>query len=68
MEIYGLKVTEGLKRSGKTGKLLPFGRLRSKLAYEDLISYSSYYSKDWKIGSKILNSSRRIKKISKIPF
>ncbi|MEA2038177.1 MAG: LAGLIDADG family homing endonuclease [Nanoarchaeota archaeon] len=60
--VYGLKLTIGLKPSGKTGKLLPFVRLRSKLAYEDLLSYSSYYSKDWILKNKFLNSSREIKR------
>jgi len=60
--VYGLKLTIGLKPSGKTGKLLPYARLRSKLAYEDLISYSSYFSKDWKIKGKFLNSPKHIKR------
>ncbi|MBI2101672.1 hypothetical protein HYT53_03590 [Candidatus Woesearchaeota archaeon] len=60
--VYGLKLTKGLKESGFTGKPVPFLRLRSKLAYEDLLKYSTYKSKDWKIKSKILQSSNQIKK------
>ncbi|MFH0868183.1 MAG: LAGLIDADG family homing endonuclease [Candidatus Woesearchaeota archaeon] len=62
VEVYGLKLTKGSKPSGKTGKLIPFVRLRSKLVYEDLLKYSSYFSKDWKINRKLLNSSREIKR------
>ena len=54
LSVYGLKLTKGFKESGFTSKLVPFLRLRSKLAYEDLLKYSTYKSKDWKIKSKIL--------------
>ena len=62
LSVYGLKLTKGFKESGFTGKPVPFLRLRSKLAYEDLLKYSTYKSKDWKIKSKILQSSKQIKK------
>ena len=62
IEVYGLKLTHGFKASGKTGKLIPFVRLRSKLAYEDLLRYANYFSKDWKIKKLLLNSSKEIKR------
>ena len=62
LSVYGLKLTKGFKESGFTGKPVPFLRLRSKLAYEDLLKYSTYKSEDWKIKSKILQSSKQIKK------
>ena len=62
ISIYGLKLTKGFKNSGITGKPIPFVRLRSKLVYDDLLKYSTYHSKDWKINNIILNSSRKIKR------
>ena len=62
IHVYGLKLTKGFKESGFTGKLIPFVRLRSKLTYEDLINYATYKSKDWKIKSKILQSSKQVRK------
>ena len=61
-QVYGLTLMKGSKPSGKTGKPIPFVRLRSKLAYEDLLKYASYFSRDWKIKRKLLNSSREIKR------
>src|SRR3989338_4263772 len=62
-QVYGLTLMKGSKPSGKTGKPIPFVRLRSKLAYEDLLKYSSsYFSRDWKIKRKLLNSPREIKR------
>ena len=52
--VYGLKPTRGTNPSGKTGKPIPYVRLRSKAAYEDLLLYASYYSKDWEIKDQIL--------------
>jgi len=62
IEVYGLKLTRGFKPSGKTGKLVPFVRLRSKLAYEDLLKYSTYFSRDWKLKERLLKSSKEIKR------
>ena len=63
VKVYGLKLMKGSKPSGKTGKLIPFVRLRSKLVYVDLLKCtSSYFSKDWKIKKVLLNSSNRIKR------
>lgn len=61
-QVYGLTLMKGSKPSGKTGKPIPFVRLRSKLAYKDLLKYASYFSRDWKIKRKLLNSSREIKR------
>ena len=60
--VYGLRLTKGFKASGFTGKPIPFARLRSKLAYEDLLQYATYNSKDWKIKKEVLSSSRNIKR------
>ena len=62
LKVYGLSLTKGSNPSGKTGKLIPYVKLRSKLVYEDLLKYSTYFSKDWKIYSKILTSSKEIKR------
>lgn len=62
IKVYGLDLIKGYNPSGKTGKPIPFVRLRSKLAYKDLIKYAAYFSKDWRIKDKVLNSSRGIKR------
>ncbi len=62
ISVYGLKLTKGFKNSGITGKPIPFLRLRSKLAYEDLLKYATYNSKDWKIKDILLASSKEIKR------
>jgi len=60
--VYGLKLTKGFKNSGITGLPIPFIRLRSKLAYGDLLKYATFNSKDWKIKGQLLNSSKEIKR------
>ena len=60
--VYGLEPSRWENPSGKTGKLIPFIRLRSKIAYEDLLRYASYYSKDWNIKEPMLNAPLEIKK------
>ena len=56
MTVYGLPLTTGWHRSGKTGLLLPLVRLRSKLVYEDLLRYvESYYSKEWKLRNILIH-------------
>lgn len=60
--VYGLKLTKGFKNSGKTGKPIPFIRLRSKLAYQDLLKYATYNSKDWEIKGKLASAAKSIKK------
>ena len=62
ISVYGLKLRTYLNPSGKTEKLVPFVRLRSKLVYEDLLRYASYFSKDWRIKEELLNSSKEIKR------
>ncbi len=62
IETYGLKPSWGLNPSGKTGKLIPLVRLRSKLAYLDMLRYATYYSKDWKIKHLLFAANKDIKK------
>ena len=59
---YGLKMTHGMNPSGKTGKLIPFVRLRSKLVYDDLLRYASYYSASWNLTNTVINSDKCIQK------
>jgi len=60
--VYGLQVTHGENPSGKTGKLIPFVRLRSKIVSEDLMRYATYFSKDWNLKPLLLNSPKVIRK------
>ncbi len=60
--VYGLKPVVALKPSGKTGKLLPYARVRSKLAYEDLKSYCDYFSRTWTVPKEIIEASKSIKR------
>ena len=62
LKVYGLKLTKVHNPSGKTGKLVPYIRLRSKLVYEDLMNYATFTSQNWKIKGKVLNSDIEIKK------
>ncbi len=59
---YGLKAMHGKNPSGKTGKDIPYIRLRSKLVFEDLMKYATYYSKDWRLKPLFLNCSSEIKR------
>jgi intein/homing endonuclease len=61
VSVYGLSPSFGFNVSGKTGKDIPFFRLRSKLAFEDLMRYVNYYSKDWILKPLFLDSSKEIK-------
>lgn len=62
VSVYGLKPSFEINYSGKTGKPINFVRLRSKIAYVDLLNYSSYYSKDWKLKKAIIESKLNLKK------
>jgi intein/homing endonuclease len=63
IKVYGLEPSWFWNTSGKTGKLIKFVLLRSKLAFEDLLRYATtYFSKDWHIKSSILNSPKSIKR------
>jgi intein-encoded DNA endonuclease-like protein len=62
IKTYGLKPYLEYNKSGKTGKLIPFVRLRSKLAFYDLLRYATYFSKDWNIKPLLVNSSNLIRK------
>ena len=61
VNVYGLPTTRGTKQSGKTERMVPFVRLRSKRAFDDLRKYCDYYSAMWSVPSKIFNSQNRIK-------
>jgi intein-encoded DNA endonuclease-like protein len=62
IEVYGLKPNWEINLSGKTGRPIQFVRLRSKLAFEDLVKYASYTSKDWHIKKYILNAKKTVKR------
>lgn len=62
IKIYGLIPSRETNISGKTGKKISFIRLRSKLAYEDLLRYATYSSKTWRLNKPLLDSSKPIKK------
>lgn len=59
--VYGLKTKKGWNKSGKTGKLIPLMRLRSKKAYEDLLRYGNYDSKSWRVPQEIYDSKQKVK-------
>ena len=46
IKTYGLDSTYGFNPSGKTGKLIPFVMLRSRMVFDDLLDYATYYSKN----------------------
>ncbi len=60
--VFGIEPSREWNVSGKTGKQIPFIRLRSKLAYEDLGKYATYPSASWRIKTPLLESSDAIKK------
>lgn len=60
--VYGLKTSRHINKSGYTNKPIYFVRLRSKMAFEDLASYATYFSKDWIIKEQILNADLSIKR------
>jgi len=62
IKTYGLKPSYEYNKSGKTSKLISFVRLRSKLAFYDLLRYATYFSKDWRIKPLLINSSNIIRK------
>jgi len=61
ISVYGLKPTKGLNPSGKTGKLIPYVRLRAKRAYDDLVTYCNFFSDKWKVPSPIFDAGKEIK-------
>tara|TARA_Y100000310_G_C20172034_1_gene574125 strand:- start:31 stop:483 length:453 start_codon:yes stop_codon:yes gene_type:complete len=61
ISVYGLKPSWEWNKSGITGVPIKFVRLRAKLAFEDLLRYSTYYSKDWELKPLMLNASIQIK-------
>tara|TARA_Y100000310_G_C20640448_1_gene793608 strand:+ start:719 stop:1345 length:627 start_codon:yes stop_codon:yes gene_type:complete len=62
LEVYGLIPFRGFTPSGKTQKLIPYVRLRSRRAYDDLMRFATYFSSDWKIKNTIMNSPLYIKR------
>tara|TARA_Y100000310_G_scaffold29928_1_gene28439 strand:+ start:110 stop:724 length:615 start_codon:yes stop_codon:yes gene_type:complete len=62
IEVYGLKPSWEVNTSGITGEPIDFVRLRSKLAYEDLLEYATYFSKDWKLKKPMFKANKKIKK------
>jgi hypothetical protein len=62
LSVYGLKASWEWNTSGKTGKPIRFVRLRSILAYKDILRYSTYYSRDWNIKEPILTANEGIRK------
>ena len=60
--VYGLKTSWAWNTSGFTGKPIKFVFLRSKIAFEDMKRYATYFSKDWTIKKEFLDSSLEIKK------
>ena len=62
METYGLDVKRGHNLSGITGKPIPFVRVRSKRAYQDLMFYGSYNSHNWKVPDAIIEANVEAKR------
>ena len=62
IKVYGLEPSWFWNTSGITGKPIKFVLLRSKLAFEDLLRYATYFSKDWHIKTPIIKSSKAIKR------
>jgi len=61
LAVYGLKVSWFKNYSGKTGELLNFVNLNSKLAYKDLHKYSSsYFSNKWTLPKQIKKANKTI--------
>ncbi|MBU0532883.1 hypothetical protein KKB44_05320 [Candidatus Micrarchaeota archaeon] len=58
--VYGLKAAIGESRSGK-GSMVPYARIRSKLAYEDLLRYGPYDSRSWRVPAKIFKANSKVK-------
>lgn len=61
-EVYGIKIPVRMKKSGKTDKMLPYLRVRSKLAFDDLKKYCDYLSRTWSVPNQIFAASYKIKK------
>ena len=61
-EVYGLIAKLGYKASGKTGRLMPFVKVRSIRAFKDLRKYCSYYSSEWNVPKQMFNTKRSIQR------
>jgi intein/homing endonuclease len=62
ISVYGLEPTRYQHASGKTGKPIPSLRLRSKIAFDDLHRFATFFSKDWKIKQPVLDADTEIKR------
>lgn len=62
IQVYGLKPSWEWNTSGITGEPIKFVRLRAKLAFEDLVKYATYFSKDWELKPLLTNASKGIKR------
>ena len=62
IKVYGLEPSWEWNTSGITGKPIKFVRLRSKLAFEDLQRYTTYFSKDWKLKHLLTNAPKEMKR------
>ncbi|HIH38883.1 hypothetical protein J4460_02400 [Candidatus Woesearchaeota archaeon] len=62
ISVYGLVPSYEQNTSGITGKPITFVRLRSKIAYEDLLRYASFFSSDWTIESPLFQAPLAVKK------
>ena len=54
--VYGLEPSTGLHKSKKSGRMIPYIRLRSIHVYNDLMRYAAYRSHNWHIGKEVLYS------------
>lgn len=61
-EVYGLTAKIGSNPSGKTGKPIPYARLRCKDAYEDLARYGRYGCLEWRVPRQIRKGSRAVQR------
>lgn len=61
VNVFGLKPTRGQNPSGKTGVLISYVSLRSKLAFNDLKRYCDFRSTNWQIPQEILKGDTPIK-------
>ena len=62
IKVYGLKPSWYWNKSGITGEPIKFVRLRSKLAFEDLLRYATFFSKDWCMKNPLLKAPKEITK------
>lgn len=59
--VYGLDVSVGTKRSGKTGQPIPYAKIRCKEAYEDLHKYGDFGCLKWRVPIQIHKANSQIR-------